>query len=157
MKSPHRKQQAKIPYDMTPLTRAIYENDIPLVNKLLSEGADVNEIDDWFHSPLLEAIYHERVEIVKILLAHPEIDIEMVESECEATPFMSAALVRNIEIAQCLIDAGANIHAKTIDGSSAIKYLHEVDWDGEDPEADKKEANNKTYAMIAFLTKIGIV
>lgn len=55
-------------YDATPLCKAISENDIELVNKLISYGADLNGRTRRGVTPLMIAARYNNAEIAKILI-----------------------------------------------------------------------------------------
>ncbi len=55
-------------YDATPLCKAISENDVELVNKLISYGADVNGRTRRGVTPLMIAARYDNAEIAKILI-----------------------------------------------------------------------------------------
>jgi len=67
-------------HPMTPLLHAIVNGDVPLVARLLQQGADVNAAtrDGW--TPLMKACLWERAELVALLLDHgASIDAQTVD------------------------------------------------------------------------------
>ena len=53
-------------------------------------------------------------DIVELLLRHECVDIDTPATEQEITPLYHAVTCRNIEVAQLLLDHGANVDARTI-------------------------------------------
>lgn len=58
-----------LPSKQNRLSSAIRKNDLPRVKKLLSEGVNVNGRDRSGHTPLMMAALHDRIELVRLLLA----------------------------------------------------------------------------------------
>lgn len=70
-----------------PLYQAIKDNDIERVKTLLSEGVDINIMDNYRETPLFKAAQNGKTEIVKLLLengANPEL------SDGHNTPLLAA-------------------------------------------------------------------
>lgn len=64
-------------------------------------------------SPLIAASYLGRVDIVKLLLSNPRIDIDFSTSELRHTPLTVACLSGNFEILKILLDEGAEVNKPT--------------------------------------------
>lgn len=95
-----------------PLCSAVKENNKRIVKKLLSEGADVDEIDNYYYTPLLLAYYADLKDIEKILISKGA-DIHLVGASMLAT-----ALQRNdFTAAKELLDKGVNINSKSKAGN----------------------------------------
>ena len=52
----------------TPLHRAVYNNDVSAVEKLIKSGADVNARNEYGSTPMLEAVSNGNVTILERLL-----------------------------------------------------------------------------------------
>jgi len=81
-------------------------------------NVDLNEQPECARS-LQAAVVANDLESVKILLAEGA-DVDEKEAASGSSPLITAALFGNAEIAEVLIDAGANINAKNNDGSTAL-------------------------------------
>ncbi len=103
-----------------PLIRACkYGSNTSIVRMLLAAGADVH-----FHgySSLSWACNGEgnMDEIVKLLIgAGAAVDERLRDS---STPLMSACLRGNVSLVKILLNAGADVNAKTISGETALNY-----------------------------------
>jgi len=88
------------------LEDAIRHKDLTLLNKLLSEGADVNAQDSFARTALHTAVIRGNAAIVKTLLSHGA-RVNRRSHMCE-TPLSLAEESRDTEIAALLRDAGAS-------------------------------------------------
>jgi hypothetical protein len=89
------------------------------VNRMLSmKGVDVESKDTYGNTPLINASYHGRVEIVEILLNHGA----MIESKgsMDCTPLYMACQQGHLPVVTLLINKGANLQASTNDGSKPL-------------------------------------
>lgn len=77
----------------------------------LEKFADIDI--DTSVSPLIAASYLGRVDIVKLLLTNPTIDIDFATEEVKHTPLTVACLSGNFEILKILLDAGAEVNKPT--------------------------------------------
>lgn len=114
------------------LFQAIDKRDVELTKKLLSEGAEVNQVHKWLGiTPLALAVQKCNTEIVKLLIAHgadvsaKQADVigssGMVEKAGHANPILSeAALHTSAEITKLLLEAGAEVNAKSSGGYTAL-------------------------------------
>lgn len=101
---------------------ACREGDVETVRKRLDEGVDVNEgkCDSngciW---PLEEACYNDHVEVVRLLLSRPDIDLSV--GNLMGNLFDSDTVrTTSIDILRLLIDAGADVNADTSSGGSLL-------------------------------------
>jgi ankyrin repeat protein len=80
---------------------AIERNNIQKVKELLDLGVDVNSKNQYGRTPLYAACDYEYIDIVKLLLAHPDIDVTSKTNYGDTA--LSIACVRyNIEIVKFL-------------------------------------------------------
>ena len=61
---------------------AVSHGRLEMVQLLMQAGADVNLQDDDGSTALMCATEHGHIEIIKALLAHPDIDISLKDSVC---------------------------------------------------------------------------
>lgn len=136
----------------TPLLEAIRQRDVTAIKRLISEGANVNEVGNRGLLPLI-LVANGDFELIDILLkANASINIEglygatplgtsticsaavkrFLEAGAEVdfrkdnrpTALMLAAGIRNIESVKLLLNSGANIHARDFDGMTPL--LHAI-------------------------------
>ena len=95
----------------SPLWQAILAKDANAMFRVLDDGADINELDDFGDSPLAEAVFYFadhpcRCQIVKELLkrgANPKI---LDKEKCG--PLLQAAIIKDAAIMRILLEAGAD-------------------------------------------------
>ena len=97
---------------VTPLWLASTHEDAALVTRLLSAGADPNAAHVSGESPLMAAARTGRVQTVRALLAHGA-DVDATEAAHDQTALMWAAANRHPGAVQALIEAGADLHARS--------------------------------------------
>lgn len=103
---------------ITPLQKASWDGDLPIVEYLLSKGANVNARDTESHeTALTNAVKRSHTEIVKALIA-AKADVSL-RDKFDFNAFTSAVAAGNQEIAGMLLDAGAKIG----EGASALTPL----------------------------------
>uniref|UniRef100_A0A8D8UUR8 Ankyrin repeat and KH domain-containing protein 1 n=1 Tax=Cacopsylla melanoneura TaxID=428564 RepID=A0A8D8UUR8_9HEMI len=138
----------------SPLTLAACGGHVDLALLLIERGANIEEVNDEGYTPLMEAAREGHEEMVCVLLqkgakinAHTEetqetaltlaccggfldvadfllkngANIELGAS----TPLMEAAQEGHLELVRYLLDAGAQVHAKTQTGDTALTYACE--------------------------------
>ena len=104
--------------NLQPLLDACDQGDIVKVQKLLADGADVNQCDDKHTTALIVASYRGHTEIVKLLLAsHANPDIQGFDG---VTALICAAYCGYRDIAKLLIDAHADMNIKDKYGETAL-------------------------------------
>jgi len=119
-------------------------NDIEGVKKLIAEGADLNIRDEDGTTALMEAIFHEKKEIAKLLIEGiEELDLGTEELDLKDnhgwTAFMFAVCYEKKEIAKLLIERGVNLDLKDNHGWTALM----------------KVCNNSKYEMVKLLVEAG--
>jgi ankyrin repeat protein len=105
-------------HSMTPLMKASWDGELPIVQYLLSKHADVNaRATDTKETALMNAVTNGHIEIIKALLA-AKADIKP-RNAYDFNAFTSAVAAGNQEIAGLLLDAGAKVD----DGASSLTPL----------------------------------
>ena len=102
----------------------IESGDFQTIKKLIeSKSLDVNynlDIDEYSKStPLIQAIKYKQTDIINYLLEN-NADVNLKEELTGFTPLMAS--LNNIAIAELLIEKGADIEARNVDGINALVY-----------------------------------
>lgn len=100
---------------LTALILASKNNYKDVVKELLLNGADVNAKDNTGRTALMEAVIAANEEIVRMLLAEKDIDIEAATFNNGWTALMYASQCSRKGILDMLLKVGANLSAKTKD------------------------------------------
>ncbi len=113
-----------------PLTQAVLDNDIEQVKELIDEGADVNELNDNYESPLLKTSHtdedHLNLEMLKLLLDNGA-DPSIGDAD-DWTILHAAASMGDKQAIDLLLKYGANINQQDSSGESPIfDTTYEVD------------------------------
>ena len=130
----------------TPLIKAIEYGDSLAVQKLINQGADINESGGKGYTPLMYAIWSGKTENVKFL-----IDKGADINKCDKygyTPLIWAARSVDYDIAKLLIDRGADVNAKNKEGYSALLYAVGANC-GDWAHADYCRTNADSGSVIA--------
>jgi len=90
----------------TPLIKASGSGDSLAVQKLIDEGANINESDGEGYTPLMSAAWSGKVETVKALLQKGA-NVN-AQDNYGLTPLMHAVLERQVEVSKYLIKSGAD-------------------------------------------------
>lgn len=106
---------------MSALHWASHENQLDMVRLLLSHGANIDLLGADGIIPLYSATTGGHLEIVKLLLEAGS-DINFHGGDNDMTPLMLAASSSFESIIYFLLDKGANIHARDINGSTALDW-----------------------------------
>ena len=94
----------------TALHWAVYNDDVPLVDRLLAAGADPNARNDYNATPLVEAAIVSNPAVIKRLLkAHADVESANADGQ---TALMVIARSNNVEAAKLLLKAGAKVNAR---------------------------------------------
>ncbi|XP_056372521.1 ankyrin repeat and KH domain-containing protein 1 isoform X2 [Hyla sarda] len=138
----------------SPLTLAACGGHVELAALLIERGANLEEVNDEGYTPLMEAAREGHEEIVALLLAQganinaqteetqetaltlaccggfAEVTDFLVKSGADvelgcSTPLMEAAQEGHLELVKYLLSAGANVHAATATGDTALTYACE--------------------------------
>jgi len=96
-------------FQSTPLHYAGFVGTIICAQLLLEHGADINAKESWGQSPLMIAVKQGHLLFVKYLLTQGP-DLESVDHFDKQTALHVACCGRDVEIVQCLVDAGCSIN-----------------------------------------------
>ena len=100
---------AKQRADLEALAQAAQAGDLATVQRLIDAGVDVNGVDKGDNTPLIEAVFKNRVEAARLLLDHGAQVDKVRYPGWDYTPL---CLCNSVEMAQLLKDRGADLHAK---------------------------------------------
>jgi len=104
----------------TPLMKASENGDTYTTEKLIKEGAKINEQDSNGYTPLMYAAWSGKTEVVKLLI-NKGADVNKRDNK-SYTPLLWATYCRHLDLAKLLIDNGADINAQDATGSTALHY-----------------------------------
>jgi len=94
--------------------------DLEAVKVLLKAGVDINSQDIYSgNTALNSAAWNGQVEIIKILLEDPNLDIDFANNR-QRTALMTAVGRGHLEIVKILLAAGANVNALDYHGSNSL-------------------------------------
>ncbi|MBW4618811.1 MAG: ankyrin repeat domain-containing protein [Cyanosarcina radialis HA8281-LM2] len=111
----------------TPLLVAARDGHKEIVAELLKAGAKVR-VEDWVFkgSPIHKATYNGNPEILKMLVAHPDIDLDVQGPINGYTPLHDALWHGYKECAEILINANARLDLKGHDGKTPLDIAIDV-------------------------------
>ncbi|MDJ0596981.1 MAG: ankyrin repeat domain-containing protein [Pleurocapsa sp. MO_226.B13] len=113
--------------DHTPLLVATRDGHTEIVAELLKAGADVNAVEPTFGAvPLHKAVYNGHVDITKMLVKQPNIDIDFQGATNGYTPLHDAIWHGFTDCAQVLIEAEARLDLKGHDGKTPLDIAIET-------------------------------
>ena len=110
---------------MTALMRAVQNNDVAEVKRLIAQGANVNELDANQDAPLVMAAYEGHTEIVRLLL-EAGADVTAVDPSMKATALHAAAYAGRTEAAKLLIQHHIDINKQG--PRNGYTALHDAIW-----------------------------
>ena len=111
----------------TPLLVAARDNHADIVREVLKAGANVRVVDWVFKgSPIHKATYNGRPEILRMILDHPNVDINVQGPINGYTPLHDALWHGYTECAQMLLDAGCRLDLKGHDGKTPLQVAIDV-------------------------------
>jgi ankyrin repeat protein len=111
----------------TPLLVAARDGHTEIVAELLKAGADVNASEPVFGAvPLHKAVYNGHVEITRMLVEQPGINLNFQGATNGYTPVHDALWHGYRECAEILINAGAKLNLKGHDGKTPLDIATEV-------------------------------
>ncbi len=89
----------------TPLIYAAEDGNIQLINKLIAEGADINETTENGWTALMAAVYIGNLDAARVLLANGA-DIGIVETSFHFNALQFAAMKNRAKIVKAMLDTG---------------------------------------------------
>ena len=108
-------------YGVTPLSLACTNGSAPMIETLLEAGADANITVREGETPLMTAARTGKLEAVNVLLART-VDVNVKEIWNGQTALMWAIAEGHAPVAQALVDAGADIHARSNGGFTPLLF-----------------------------------
>lgn len=110
---------------VVPLAQALYMQNAPMVKLLLKHGADVTIRDRNNWAMLIIAVYFQRADLVKLLLKH-KAPVNICDTYynsqgycLERTPLILALKNNSLDIAELLLEAGADVNQAVNDYSQS--------------------------------------
>jgi uncharacterized protein len=111
----------------TPLLVAARNGLVEIVGELLRANADVNAIEPVFGAvPLHKCVYNGHVEITRMLVEHPKIDLNFQGATNGYTPLHDAIWHGYAGCAEILIEAGSRLDLQGHDGKTPLVLATEV-------------------------------
>jgi ankyrin repeat protein len=104
-------------HGVTPLGSAVLSNNLPIVEYLLSEGADMNVVDNFGSS----ALHHTKDSGIAQFLIDRGANVN-AQNEFGVTPLMRAIVINDVAIAECLILRGASLDIRDKRGLTPEDY-----------------------------------
>lgn len=115
------------------LLRAAHDGDAKRVKALLSEAGDapidLDVADEFGRTPLLEAVRHERLAVLGLLLGAGA-GVNRARKSDGATALMVAAQDGAVEVVALLLENGADWRATNSDGETAAEVARAAHQDG---------------------------
>ena len=111
--------EAKDDTGSSPLHLASIEGELTTVKMLVEAGADVRATDTKRVTCLMLAAYYGHTDTVRYLVSLPELDLNHQGSKND-TALHSAVQRKHADVVQVLIDAGADIETKNVQGHSPL-------------------------------------
>ena len=108
----------------TPLQLAASVGSVPVVNRLIAAGADVDAADSRGRTPLHAAAWNGHLEVVTTLL---KAGAAVGGTSKSYTPLHAAAWQGHADVVAALCDLGASVNTPDSDGSTP---LHKAAWRG---------------------------
>ncbi len=102
------------------LHEAASAGDLSRVKELLHKGYDVNDLDEKGYTPLRCAINAGNDTMIKFLLNHPNIDVNLPSSKDGWTPLHCAVEKGHIALVNFLLELHVNINAVDVNGFTPL-------------------------------------
>ena len=110
----------------TPLIVAARDGHTEIVKILIEAGANVNAVEPTFGAvPLHKAAYNGHVDILRLLVARPEINLDPQGPSNGYTPLHDAVWLGYQDCAEVLVRAGARLDIKGHDGKTPLMLVSE--------------------------------
>ena len=121
-----------------PLEHALRALDVPLVRFLIKAGADVNQPDPAFGTPLLSRVVNcsceDHAKVVKTvqILIEAGADVNKADTRDDSdtagcTPLCCASIAGNVEVVRALVEAGADVNRGNNNGYTPLGIAAERD------------------------------
>ncbi|MGK5551218.1 ankyrin repeat domain-containing protein [Actinomadura kijaniata] len=111
----------------TPLLVACRDGHTDIVAELLAAGADVNAVEPTFGAvPLHKAVYNGRVDITRLLVAVPGVDLDYQGATNGYTALHDALWHGYADCARVLVEAGARLDLRGHDGKTPAEIAAET-------------------------------
>lgn len=107
-------------YNNTALHFAVYHHQANIAKLLVQEGADIHALNMYLNTPLYVAAIRNAVDIARCLIREGALKKNAQHHRLSRTPLHHAATHGHLPMVRLLLDAGANIDALDIHGSSAL-------------------------------------
>lgn len=101
---------------------AASKGNIKAIDRLHADGEDINELDSAGTTALIHAINHNQKEAVVALL-NAGADINMCDDVLKNTPLHNAILVGNVFLVRLLVENGADVSLRNVDGKSSFELV----------------------------------
>ena len=108
----------------------------------LKDGGNVNALGQWGRTALHGAASQGQLDMVKLLLAQPGVDVNLVDEDAY-TPLLFAAANTRLDTVKALVEAGANVKA-TAGTETCLSLAAKSQNDGKDE-------------TVAYLTSMGAI
>jgi ankyrin repeat protein len=106
---------------ITPLALACANGSAAMARLLLAAGAEPNQPRRTGETPLMTAAFTGNLELVQTLLSH-HADVNAAGTDAKQTALMWATSEKHVDIVRALVAAGADVHAHTSGGFSALLF-----------------------------------
>ena len=94
------------------MTAACASGNEHIIERLIQCGADINQVDGYYHSPLTVACDKRNENLVNQLLKH---NANVIGGDnCHRSPLLAACYTRNSSLVKLLIEYGANVNDDNI-------------------------------------------
>lgn len=127
---------------MFPLSQAVINNNIRILQMLLDNEADINAQDNDGNTALHYAVSLGHANIVKKLLSVKTIQLNLKNS-FDYTPLYMAVLRHNQEITSLLLKAGADMYAENLNNNNDTPFICAVE--------ECIQTNNPIYSILVNL------
>ena len=103
--------------DIEALESAAAHGDLPAMSRLVDAGADVNGVGKDHNTPLLRAVFSNRLDAAQWLLDH---GAQVDKPRYPGWNYTPLCVVNSVPMAELLKKYGANVHAKLYSGEASI-------------------------------------
>ena len=93
-----------------------------MIQWLLEQGADINYVDAYGYTPLFHHAWHSYSAQQAMARVRFGADVHALHIPDKQTVLHKAATAGNVELVQCLLEAGADINAVDWDGITPLEY-----------------------------------